>query len=131
MKQSYLTVLTIIMVSIFYMTCAGEQERQERQRRMDPEQMTKTLTEELNLSDEQAARIKEILIDSQEKMREIRDNAQGDRSAMRESMRQLRDETDDRIMAELDENQKEKFRELQEERRRERRERNRERSEQP
>ena len=131
MKRYYLPMLTIIMVSIFYMTCAGEQERQERQRRMDPEQMTGVLTEKLDLSDEQAGKIKAILIDSQEKMRSIRDEAKGDRSVMRDQMRQVREDTDELIMAELDETQKGKFRELQEERRQERRERNRERSEQP
>ena len=131
MKRYYLPMLTIIMVSIFYMTCAGEQERQERQRRMDPEQMTGVLTEKLDLSDEQAGKIKAILIDSQEKMRTIRDEAKGDRSVMRDQMRQVREDADELIMAELDEIQKGKYRELQEERRQERRERNRERSEQP
>ena len=131
MKRYYLPMLTIIMVSIFYLNCAGEQERQDRQRRMDPEQMTGVLTEKLDLSDEQAGKIKTILIDSQEKMRSIRDEAKGDRSVMRDQMRQVREDTDELIMAELDETQKGKFRELQEERRQERRERNRERSEQP
>ena len=131
MKRYYLPMLTIIMVSIFYMTCAGEQERQERQRRMDPEQMTGVLTEKLDLSDEQAGKIKTILIDSQAKMRSIRDEAKGDRSVMRDQMRQVREDADELIMAELDEIQKGKYREFQEERRQERRERNRERSEQP
>ena len=67
------------------------------------------LTKALNLSADQQAKIKPILVDAQKKMEDLRNDSSGDRQAMRQKMMQIRQDTNDQIRAQLDDKQKEKF----------------------
>ncbi len=69
------------------------------------------LQSELKLTDAQKDKIKEISDASREQMREIFQNAQGDRRAAREKMVTLRKETLDKVVAELNDDQKKTWKE--------------------
>lgn len=79
------------------------------------QQQVEQLKTELSLTDEQVARLKEINSKNAEEMRELRNNASGDRNQMMQQMRELRKNRDTEIRAMLTEEQAAKFDELQKE----------------
>lgn len=83
---------------------------------MSPDDQLKRLTKELDLTADQQSKIKPILVATQKKMEDARDNSSGDRQAMREKMTQIRQDNNDQIRAQLNDSQKEKFDKLQEQR---------------
>lgn len=76
---------------------------------MSPDDRLKQMTRDLNLTDEQQAKIKPILTDEQKKMEDLRNDASGDRQAMRGKMMEIRKDTNDQIRAQLNDKQKEKL----------------------
>ncbi len=69
------------------------------------EQQTANMTEKLSLSEAQSAKVKEINLKYAQKMKEARENATGDREAMRASMVAMRDEQDKELQTVLTEEQ--------------------------
>src|SRR5579863_1832110 len=81
----------------------------ERREPMSPDERVKQMTKNFNLSADQQAKIKPILVDERKRMEEMRTDSSGDRQAMRQKMMQIRQDTNDQIRAQLDDKQKEKF----------------------
>lgn len=68
------------------------------------------MTADLNLTADEQAQIKPILVDQQKKMEDARnDNSGGDRQAMRQKFEQIRTDANAKIRAVLDDKQKAKF----------------------
>ena len=90
-------------------------------RNMDPaeraEQQTAQMTEQLALSEAQAGKVKEINLKYANKMKEARDQAAGDWSAMRETMTALRGEQDKELQTVLTKDQWTKWAEFREQQR--------------
>jgi hypothetical protein len=119
MKNLFLFItLAIIIISGIY--CSDNQNFQGR---MNPEARAAKLKETLDLTDEQSKQVEQIYQESVEKMSEMRDQFEGDRSQMREHMMKDREEINKKIEDILYEDQKVLYREYQEERQSSRRER--------
>jgi hypothetical protein len=108
MKQISGTCAYLLMMVLLLAACSPEERLP---RRLSPQDRVKELKAELDLTDEQSAAIEKILVDLENKMSELREQSGGDRQAMREEFRQLREETDRAIEAVLFEDQIEKYRE--------------------
>ncbi|MEJ2637231.1 MAG: hypothetical protein P8184_18340 [Calditrichia bacterium] len=80
-------------------------------------QELETLTERLNLTDEQAAKIEPILASAREQMQELRQNRSGDRQEMRSKMQSIFQERDKKIEEVLSDSQKKEYEKYQQERR--------------
>lgn len=76
------------------------------------EERLKHMSDTLNLTSDQQAKIKPILEDEQKKMEDARNSAAGDRHALFEKFRQIQDDTAKEIRPVLDETQKKKFDEM-------------------
>ena len=76
---------------------------------MSPDDQLKRMTKDFDLTADQQAKIKPILVDAQKKMEDVRNDSSGDRPAMRQKMMQIRQDTNDQVRALLDDKQKEKF----------------------
>jgi len=76
---------------------------------MSPDEQLKRMTKDFNLTADQQAKIKPILVDARKKMEDVRNDSSGDRQAMRQKMMQIRQDTNDQVRALLDDKQKEKF----------------------
>jgi Spy/CpxP family protein refolding chaperone len=83
---------------------------------MSPDDQLKRMTKDFDLTADQQAKIKPILVDAQKKMEDVRNDSSGDRPAMRQKMMQIRQDTNDQIRALLDDKQKGKFDEQEQER---------------
>jgi Spy/CpxP family protein refolding chaperone len=81
------------------------------------EQRLKHMSNVLNLTGDQQAKIKPILKDEQKKMEDARNSASGDRHAIFEKFQQIQDDTAKQIRPILDDTQKKKFDEMEKERR--------------
>ena len=76
---------------------------------MSPDDQLKRLTKDYNLTVDQQAKIKPILVDEQKKMEDLRNDSSVDRQTVRGKMMQIRQDTNDQVRAQLDDKQKEKF----------------------
>jgi protein CpxP len=76
---------------------------------MSPDDQLKRMTKEFNLTADQQAKIKPILVAAQKKMEDTRSDPGADRQTMRQKMMQIRQDTNDQVRALLDDKQKEKF----------------------
>ena len=76
---------------------------------MSPDEQLKRMTKDLNLTADQQAKIKPILVDERKKMEDARNDTSTDRQTMRQKMMQIRQDTNDQVRALLDDKQKEKF----------------------
>ena len=76
---------------------------------MSPDDELKRMTKEFNLTTDQQAKIKPILVDADKKMEDVRNDSSGDRQTMRGKMMKIRQDTNDQVRALLDDKQKEKF----------------------
>jgi Spy/CpxP family protein refolding chaperone len=85
--------------------------------RISPEERTAQLKKELSLTEEQAAKVRTILDEAQKESQKLFESSRGDRAAMREMMMKKAEETDEKISALLNQEQKVKFAELQKQRR--------------
>jgi periplasmic protein CpxP/Spy len=80
-----------------------------RREPMSPDEQLKRMTKNFNLTADQQAKIKPILVDARKKMEDLRNDSSADRQTMRQKMMQIRQDTNDQIRAQLDDKQKEKF----------------------
>ena len=122
MFSQRIIVVLLFIFSIVIFSCGQERQRAGR---LSVEDQIKNLTEELGLSDEQAVKIKSILEEQRDEMRELFDSAAGDREGMRAQMAELREKADTKINKILDDEQKELYKKFQEERQSRRRNRQR------
>jgi periplasmic protein CpxP/Spy len=76
---------------------------------MDPQQMVNHLDQQLNLTADQKTKITTVLENSNKHAQELRANNSGDKTANREAMRQLHDNTHAQIKATLTPDQQTKF----------------------
>jgi protein CpxP len=76
---------------------------------MSADERLKRMTKDFNLTADQQAKIKPILMGEQKKMEDLRNDSSGDRQAMRAKGIQIRQDTNDQVRALLDDKQKEKF----------------------
>src|SRR3712207_2355254 len=95
----------------------GRPDRPGRGERMDPaqriERRVSRLTERLQLSQQQATQIRQILTDESTQMRALWDKAQGaDRETLRPQVQSLREGTEKKIDAVLTESQRKTYAEL-------------------
>ena len=86
----------------------------------DIDALMETLTERLELSDEQVTQVRPIFEDQFRRMREAFSQAQGDRPSMRSAMMEIRDQTDDRLAEVLTDAQMKEYRKYREEQRQQR-----------
>jgi Spy/CpxP family protein refolding chaperone len=126
-KRTYLWVLTLLLAvpALGAGTPAaqyqgggygGGQGAGGRREPMSPDDQLKRMTKDFNLTADQQAKIKPILVDARKKMEDARNDSSADRQAMRQKMMQIRQDTNDQIRAQLDDKQKEKFDKQQQER---------------
>jgi hypothetical protein len=107
----------------------GRPGRPERAQRMDPQQRLERrvsmLTERLQLSQQQATQLRQILTEEQTQTQALRQKAGGgaDRESLRPEMQAIRQRTEQRIDGILTEQQRTTYRELRESMRKERRKR--------
>jgi protein CpxP len=119
-KRKYLWILTFLLAVPLVATGApaapyqgggygGGQGGGGRRGPMSPDDQLKRMTKDFDLTADQQAKIKPILVDAQKKMDEVRNDSSGDRQTMRQKMMQIRQDTNDQVRALLDDKQKEKF----------------------
>ncbi len=87
----------------------GGQEGGGRRGPMSPDDQLKRLTKDFNLTADQQAKVKPILVDTEKKMEAVRNDSSGDRQTMRQKLIQIRQDANDQVRALLDDKQKEKF----------------------
>lgn len=80
--------------------------------RMTAEERTKNLTEKLTLTTDQATKVLAIYKRSEEEMKKLFESSEGDREAMRDTMRAHREKVNKEIEGLLTAEQKVKFEEL-------------------
>ncbi|MBI9070383.1 MAG: Spy/CpxP family protein refolding chaperone [Melioribacteraceae bacterium] len=100
-------LLTFLIVATSFSNISAQR------RGFDMDKRIEQLKTELNLTSDQTVKIKSILGNFQDKMKDMRGNRNGDREKMREKMMDMRKELNDKIKAELNEDQIKKFDELQ------------------
>jgi protein CpxP len=98
---------------------SGSPEKSHRGRRqqMSPDQQLERLSKALNLTDDQKQQIRPILQDRQEKMQGVRSDASLSREDRMNKMRSTFEETNSKIRAVLNDEQKQKFDQRQQRRR--------------
>jgi Spy/CpxP family protein refolding chaperone len=110
--------LSIALVSLFAVLAPSSLRAQGPGRnRLSPDERAAELKTLLKLSDEQATKVKSIYEQQDKEMRKLFESAAGDRAAMREAMQKSAKETDEKILALLNEEQQSKYKQLVEERR--------------
>jgi hypothetical protein len=77
-----------------------------------PDEVVSTLDGKLSLSDDQKAKITPIIVERQQKIRELADSS-GRRMKKGRQMKSILEESDKKIMAVLNDEQKEKYKEIQ------------------
>ena len=117
MKQ----LIVIFIISLFFIVNCSKEDSQPPQRGQFPgrggQDMLKQLEEDLYLTQDQVDSIKIVMDENFKMMQGLREKFGDDRGAMRDTMRTLRQQMDDKIMKYLDENQKKDYQRMQEERR--------------
>ena len=81
--------------------------------RMDPSRQVKMLTKRLNLSDDQQKQVLSILTDRQQQFENIRNDSSLSQQDRRAKMQSLREESDTKIKAVLNDDQKQKYDQMQ------------------
>lgn len=121
----YSTIVFAVIISIFLSSGVAAQERGPRGDR--EEQQMKQLKEKVGISDEQAAKIKEIMKKARDDARAEFEKGDGDREARREIMMKHNQKSDAEIMKVLTKDQQVKYEELKKQRQKEMKERRRDR----
>ncbi|MCB0283433.1 MAG: hypothetical protein KDF60_12695 [Calditrichaeota bacterium] len=111
-KNKLSLILFLSFIIVLVIGCSNE-----REPRFSIDDQIKDLKQKLELSDQQADQIRTILEEQRDQFEKLREEAGGDRSQMRERFMQVREETDSKIKDILDDDQKEKYGQIQEERR--------------
>jgi periplasmic protein CpxP/Spy len=119
-KRKYLWILTLLLAVPMVATGApvapyqgggygGGQGGGGRRGPMSPDDQLKRMTKDFDLTADQQAKIKPILVDAQKKMEDVRGDSNSDRQTIRQKMMQIRQDTNDQVRTLLDDKQKEKF----------------------
>ncbi len=86
---------------LFLVLLMGQSSFAQRGMNMDPaeraKKQTEAMKEQLTLSDAQASKVEAVLLATSEKMMTAREEADGDRSAMREAMKTIQEEKMDEM----------------------------------
>jgi hypothetical protein len=113
--------LAVFALIVFLGTSMSMAQNRGGQRDFNPEDMAKRQTEELKealgLDKAQEKKVYAINLKAGNEMKEIRDNAGGDRDVMREKMTKVRDDSNKELKKVLSEDQWKKYEKYQEERR--------------
>ncbi|MGD0905965.1 MAG: hypothetical protein ABSA96_00170 [Candidatus Acidiferrales bacterium] len=83
---------------------------------MSPDDRLKQMTKDFDLTADQQAKIKPVLVDQQKQMEDLRNNSSGDRQSMRGQMMKIQQDANDKIRALLDDKQKDKFDQMEKDR---------------
>jgi periplasmic protein CpxP/Spy len=83
---------------------------------MSPDDRLKLMTKDFDLTADQQAKIKPILVDQQKQMDDLRNNSSGDRQSMRGQMMKIQQDANTQIRALLDDKQKDKFDQMEKDR---------------
>ncbi|OGV26647.1 MAG: hypothetical protein A3J84_03905 [Ignavibacteria bacterium RIFOXYA2_FULL_37_17] len=114
MKARFVIILSILFLFGFtaqsFSQGMGGMNPQERIK-----QQLKTYKERLKLTDAQFKKVDTILNNQMNEIQKLRDNSGGDRESMREGMMSLREKTNKKIEALLNDTQKAEFKKIQEE----------------
>ena len=114
MKARYVIILSILFLFGFsaqsFSQGMGGMNPQERIK-----QQLQTYKERLKLTDAQFKKIDTILNNQMNEIQKLRDSNSGDRDSMREAMMSLREKTNKKIEALLNDTQKAEFKKIQEE----------------
>jgi Spy/CpxP family protein refolding chaperone len=87
-----------------------------REDRLTINEQLRRMTKTFNLTADQQSKLKPILIDERKKIDDVRDNTSLERSTMFDRIKQIRQDTDAKVRALLDDKQKETFDKMQHER---------------
>jgi len=105
--------LILSLIAILTITLTMEAQRQQRRNMGTPEEMAKKQTERmkegLSLNEDQVTKVSAINLKYNKKFKEMRKNASGDRTAMREAMMTVRKERNAEMKKVLTEEQYEKM----------------------
>jgi Spy/CpxP family protein refolding chaperone len=104
------SMITLICVLIFHTQLYGQPEEH---RSIPPPDCPERLQKDLNLTEAQMEKVKSIFNDQKNEMDAMMKASDDERRTRHESMMKKRKETDERIIALLNEKQKEKFAEMQ------------------
>jgi periplasmic protein CpxP/Spy len=96
---------------------SSEGHRRGRRHQMSPDQQLQRLSETLSLTDDQKGQIRPILEDRHQKMQSIRSESSLSRQERISKMRSIFEESDNKIRAVLNDDQKQKFDEMRQQRR--------------
>ncbi len=107
-----LTVLVASFALAVSATPALAQQGQGGRQMLDADERLARLTEQLDLSDEQAKELKPIVEEQTKKQEELFQNAGGDRETLRADMMKLLDETEEAYAEVLTEEQMNQYREM-------------------
>ncbi|TSA30754.1 MAG: hypothetical protein D4R68_00155 [Ignavibacteriales bacterium] len=114
MKAKFVVILSVLFLFGFtpqsFSQGMGRMNPQERMK-----QQLQTYKERLKLTDAQFNKVDTILKDQMGEMQKLRDSSGGDMQSMREAMMGLREKTNKKIEALLDDTQKAEFKKIQEE----------------
>ena len=119
MKRSNIIVLSIMALLLSFGLTAlaqegkGEWQGKGRPMMQTPEERLDSLAKQLNLTDDQKAKVKTILQTEFDKMKALRENQSLSREDRRDQMMSIRKSTDDAIKAVLNPDQLKKFEEMQ------------------
>ena len=120
LTRKYLWILALLVAVPMVSTVAtaaayqgggygGGQGEGARRGPMSPDDQLKRMTKDFNLTADQQAKIKPILVQGQKKMDDVRSDSSLDRQAMRTKSMEIRKDTMDQVRAQMDDKQKEKF----------------------
>ena len=109
----------VVILSVIFLFGFTTQSFSQGMGRMDPQermkQQLKTYKERLKLTDAQFNKVDTILNDQMSEIQKLRDNSGGDRQSMRDAMMELREKSNKKIEALLDDTQKAEFNKILEE----------------
>lgn len=116
LKITALFSAMLFAIGTYALQSPGGQDNGEKHGRMGSvDDQVKMLSEKLNLSDDQQAKVKSILTDQHQQMQAIRDDSSLSQDDKRSKMRGLRDATHSKIRDVLNDDQKTKFDQMQQE----------------
>jgi len=117
----------LLIIALIFSIGATAQPRMGERGENRSEAQLKRIKEKVGLTDEQTAKVKEIMQKAREEARAEFENNDGDRESMREIMKKRMEKTDAEILKLLTKTQKPKYEEYKKERQQEMQERMRER----
>ena len=115
-SRGALTALVALFAIGLSATPALAQQGPGGRRMLSPDERLAQLTEQLDLTDEQAEQMKPIIDEQTKKQQDLFQNAGGDRETMRAEMTKLVEEMDEQYAEVLTEEQMNKYREMRQQR---------------